>query len=70
MVVNKIKLYIGRRKFLKNNYYYNKFLIFDLDISMKNWIKIFLFFIYSDKNFLFIYCFIFRFNKNIYLILK
>lgn len=68
MVVNKIKLY--RRKFLKDNYYYNKFLIFDLDISMKNWIKIFLFFIYSDKNFLFIYCFIFRFNKNIYLILK
>lgn len=68
MVVNKIKLY--RWKFLKDNYYYNKFLIFDLDISMKNWIKIFLFFIYSDKNFLFIYCFIFRFNKNIYLILK
>lgn len=68
MVVNKIKLY--RRKFLKDNYYYNKFLIFDLGISMKNWIKIFLFFIYSDKNFLFIYCFIFRFNKNIYLILK
>lgn len=68
MVVNKIKLY--KRKFLKDNYYYNKFLIFDLDISMKNWIKIFLFFIYSDKNFLFIYCFIFRFNKNIYLILK
>lgn len=68
MVVNKIKLY--RRKFLKDNYYYNKFLIFDLDILMKNWIKIFLFFIYSDKNFLFIYCFIFRFNKNIYLILK
>lgn len=68
MVVNKIKLY--RRKFLKDNYYYNKFLIFDLDISMKNWIKIFLFFIYSDKNFLFIYCFIFWFNKNIYLILK
>lgn len=68
MVVNKIKLY--RRKFLKDNYYYNKFLIFDLDISMKNWIKIYLFFIYSDKNFLFIYCFIFRFNKNIYLILK
>lgn len=67
MVVNKIKLY--RRKFLKDNYYYNK-LIFDLDISMKNWIKIFLFFIYSDKNFLFIYCFIFWFNKNIYLILK
>lgn len=68
MVVNKIKLYRG--KFLKDNYYYNKFLIFDLDISMKNWIKIFLFFIYSDKNFLFIYCFIFWFNKNIYLILK
>lgn len=68
MVVNKIKLY--RRKFLKDNYYYNKFLIFDLNISMKNWIKIFLFFIYSDKNFLLIYCFIFRFNKNIYLILK
>lgn len=68
MVVNKIKLY--RRKFLKDNYYYNKFLIFDLDISMKNWIKIFLFFIFSDKNFLFIYCFIFWFNKNIYLILK
>lgn len=68
MVVNKIKLYRG--KFLKDNYYYNKFLIFDLDISMKNWIKIYLFFIYSDKNFLFIYCFIFRFNKNIYLILK
>lgn len=68
MVVNKIKLY--RRKFLKDNDYYNKYIIFDLDISMKNWIKIFLFFIYSDKNFLFIYCFIFRFNKNIYLILK
>lgn len=30
MVVNKIKLY--RRKFLKDNYYYNKFLIFDLDM--------------------------------------
>lgn len=41
MVVNKIKLY--RRKFLKDNYYYNKFLIFDLDISMKNWIKYFYF---------------------------
>lgn len=68
MVVNKIKLY--RWKFLKDNYYYNKFLIFDLNILMKNWIKIFLFFIYSDKNFLLIYCFIFRFNKNIYLILK
>lgn len=68
MVVNKIKLY--RWKFLKDNYYYNKFLIFDLDISMKNWIKIFLFFIYSDKNFLFIYCLFFRLNKNIYLILK
>lgn len=34
MAVNEIKPH--RRKLLKDNHYHNKFLIFDLDTSMKN----------------------------------
>lgn len=34
MAVNKIKPH--RQKLLKDNRYHNKFLIFDLDTSMKN----------------------------------
>lgn len=41
MAVNKIKPH--RRKLLKDNHYHNKFLIFDLDTSMKTELKYFYF---------------------------